>query len=284
VPADGYVEVSRAKSSPATIFSPAAVGGTGSGASGERGGGCLSTAPKSRAKAGSRKAGFSTPGSAPGRRLISFGSMDVPGSAAPERKARYTLPGGKPAFSPGWNAEPDVTDPENEEGDAKGDSVSFSLDLDGRSIVADAAVLLSSSGEASLRLPTAARFNPRRSKLVCVLAGEDGARVATACTEPHGDENEWVRIPGGKRDVRSLAVDVPGFTICFDAAASSPARDEDEATDGHGGAAEADEGGAEHEEEGQAQEAGSKSLMKYDLIAVRVVRQGPLPVARSASA
>ena len=51
-----------------------------------------------------RRTTGSTPGS---RRLISFGTMDDPAAAAPERRGRYTLPGGKPAFAPGWDEPPE---------------------------------------------------------------------------------------------------------------------------------------------------------------------------------
>ena len=40
----------------------------------------------------------------------------------------------------------------------------------------------------------------------------------SVATEPPTDPDEWVGMPGAKRGLRSLSLDAPGFTICFDAA------------------------------------------------------------------
>ena len=45
----------------------------------------------------------------------------------PERKGRFTLPGGRPAFTPGWDANIDVSDAETELEDTAGDKVHFLL-------------------------------------------------------------------------------------------------------------------------------------------------------------
>ena len=65
----------------------------------------LSVAPSKRTlKRADTEKGLTTPGATPGgRRIISFGNMDDPASAAPERKGKFLLPGGRDPFAPGWD-------------------------------------------------------------------------------------------------------------------------------------------------------------------------------------
>ena len=159
---------------------------------------------------------LATPGT--GRRVISFGSMDDPSSAAPERRARYTLPGGRPAFAPGWDANVEVTDADTEDADARGDGVAFSLTVDGLQVVSAAPILLASDGSfATLRLPAPAPIDPRCAAIACELAGDDKENVpcklAAACTAPPTPVSAWAAA-GGRR---SLTIEVPGFTFAFDA-------------------------------------------------------------------
>ena len=250
---------------PRAAFAVTVVGGTpavGGGGGGSGGGGCLS---KSRSKQLKRTAtaGASTPGSG-GRRIISFGTLDDPGSAAPERRGRFTLPGGKPAFAPGWNAPIEVTDAETEEEDTKGDAVRLSLTVDGRSLVDKTEVLLSSSGEATVRLPNTCRIRPTRAAIECVLCDRSDATLARAATEPPTDVDEWVKMPGAKRDTRSLSLDVPGFTICFDAATDAEPEPADATEDD-----EPQGGTAAEDAAGDA----AKRTPRYELVAVRIVRQ-----------
>ena len=59
--------------------------------------------------------------------------MEEPGSTPqPERKGRYTLPGGRPAFAPGWDQGIDVSEPETEAADVAGDKVAVRVTVDGR--------------------------------------------------------------------------------------------------------------------------------------------------------
>ena len=193
---------------------------------------------------------------------------DDPASAAPERRARYTLPGGRPAFSPGWDAEIDVTDADNEADDTRGDGVAFSLTVDGEALVAAAPVLLAAAvGDyATLRLPVATPIDPRHAAIACVLASADKENIGAAATSTTGGAakgaldatttqasatlaaartapptllSAWTNAAGcasnGQR--RSLAFDVPGFHICFDAEgapAAWQAAEEDEASTARG--------------------------------------------------
>ena len=201
--------------------------------------------------------------------------------ASQERRSRYTLPGGKPAFSPGWDAEPDVTDAASEADDTRGDACTFDLSVNGAPIVSAASILLSSAGEATVRLPVAKRLNPLTAKIECKLAA-GGEALALACTAPPTELDEWVPMPGGKRDMCSLALDVPGFTICFDAASDAPldAPEDDEDAD-----ADAPSGGDGKELTGGDALDALDSLdsadgasatprrRRFELLAVRVVRQ-----------
>lgn len=173
-----------------------------------------------------------------GRRVISFGTMDDPASAAPERRGKFTLPGGRPAFSPGWNDESalEVTDAESEMDDTRGDAISFSITVDERTLIDEAPVLLSTTGGfATLRLPQPASIEPCHTRIACVLVGdlekENGGAPpsrAHAHTSPPMTLSAWADVPsspssprspasGGALHRRSLTVHCPGFTVCFDA-------------------------------------------------------------------
>jgi hypothetical protein len=66
---------------------------------------------------------FVTPtsvGAAPGgersprRSCVSFHVSEIGGSSVPERRGKFTLPGGKAAFTPGWDEQPKIEDDEAE--------------------------------------------------------------------------------------------------------------------------------------------------------------------------
>eukprot|EP00325_Prymnesiales_sp_UTEX-LB-985_P006569 CAMPEP_0174700384 /NCGR_PEP_ID=MMETSP1094-20130205/5348_1 /TAXON_ID=156173 /ORGANISM="Chrysochromulina brevifilum, Strain UTEX LB 985" /LENGTH=476 /DNA_ID=CAMNT_0015897853 /DNA_START=52 /DNA_END=1482 /DNA_ORIENTATION=+ len=214
-------------------------------------------------------------------RLVSFGVMDSPTSAVPERKGRFTLPGGKPAFAPGWNTDVPITD--EGENDDTPPPCCLTLSVGGKEVIAAAPVLL--EREATFRLPAAVRFNPRRAPLECTIT-EDGATAAHLCTDPSCGADEWVGT--GKRDRCSLALDVPGFTICFEAATKPSAADEAEAmaeaeamvpteakagTESKAGATV--EAGAEVEASRvlEPSDEERETSSRYELVAVRIVRQ-----------
>ena len=54
------------------------------------------------------------------RARVSFGGggLEYPAQPAPERRGRFMLPGGREAFPPGWDYQPDVVDDEEDEEDA----------------------------------------------------------------------------------------------------------------------------------------------------------------------
>lgn len=207
-------------SSSGAIMAPLPSGGASAllGSSGCLSGGGGGLSKKKTIKRVSSVGGLTTPGT--GRRVISFGSMDDPTSAAPERRERYTLPGGRPAFSPGWDANIEVTDAESELEDTRGDAVSFSLTVDGAELVTKAPVVLSGTGDfATLRLPSAAAIDPRRAAIACVLAlvsdseKENAAsRLATANTSPPMELSAWNSCADAQR---SLTVEKDGFTVSF---------------------------------------------------------------------
>ena len=99
--------------------------------------GCLNSglSKEKTVKRANTVGGLDTPSS--GRRIISFGGMDDPSSSAPERRGKFTLPGGRPAFCPGWNDDSSlvVQDAESELDDTRGDSISFSLTVDEHEVI-----------------------------------------------------------------------------------------------------------------------------------------------------
>ena len=241
-----------------------AVGGRPNGTPGA----CLSSArsKKSLKRTNTTPGSLATPGS--GRRIISFGTIEEPGSSAqPERKGRYTLPGGRPAFAPGWDQGIDVSEPETEAADVAGDKVAVTVTVDGRVAVDSPGCLLSSSGEASLRLHTPMRIHSARSVLEARICEADGTEACCVRTEPPTDIDEWVAMPGAKRGMRSLSLDAPGFTIVFDAASETS----DAGTDLAGGWAGDDEG----DDEGQRE--GGPTSCRLDLTSAKIVRQGKKP-------
>ena len=237
--------VRRASSAPGSLDSlsiaPSSGGASSSIASG---GGCLSGGLSKKGKTLKRvntTGELSTPGS--GRRSISFGVIDTPTSSVPERRARYTLPGGLPAFSPGWDAPIDVADAETEAEDARGDSVHFSLSVDGRALITSSRVLLASAGSfAMLRLPAAEPIDPRRASISCELASGDDkpSCLAVARTAPPMPLSAWTgggNASNGQPQRRSLWLEASGFQIVFDADGEATAWESEAAPTGSNGAA-----------------------------------------------
>ena len=50
----------------------------------------------------------------PRRSCVSFHVSEISGSSVPERRGKFTLPGGKAAFTPGWDEQPKIEDDEAE--------------------------------------------------------------------------------------------------------------------------------------------------------------------------
>ena len=209
-----------------------------------------------------------------GRRLVCFGEMEAastPSGSVPERRGRYTLPGGRPAFPPGWDDPPVMADDE-----PPAPQLSIHVRVGGREALCGFALTLSSCGEATVRLPSPMRFDPRRSALLCEVC-EDGTPLATLQSEPPIALDEW--LPTGKRNMYCYAIDVPRFTVFFEAcngrgewnegiAASELL--EDDHDDGEETAAESiTERGTDGQHSGTARAARGRFMMH----AVRIVRQ-----------
>jgi hypothetical protein len=173
------------------------------------------------------------------RRIVSFGELDAPESDVPTRKGRFSLPGGKPAFAPGWDAPPD--EPPEPQAAAQ-------LAVDGREVL-NAPFDLPALGAATVRLAEECLICPASAALACTIL-KGGTQLALARVEPPTGEDEW--LPTGKRDMVSHAVDVPGFTVCFDAKPGPPSAAAD----------------------GAQLDSDSSSPAVYALVSLRIVRHG----------
>ena len=85
-------------------------------------------------------------------------------------------------------------------------------------------IQLSAANEGSLRVRDGVVKMVRgleETKMSCELRDcTTEAVVANIVVEPTTDAEEeeaWMAMPGGMANKRSLAADVPGFTVCFDA-------------------------------------------------------------------
>ena len=95
--------------------------------------------------------------------------------------------------------------------------------LDGKPALEES-LEFSSLGEASVRISGGGLVIDDVDTLSCRVCDEGNTTLAQADIGPPSgsDEDEWMSLPGARGHMRiSLAVDVPGFTICFDAQAKS---------------------------------------------------------------
>ena len=95
--------------------------------------------------------------------------------------------------------------------------------VDGRTILSQP-IEFSTSGEASLRLANGGVPLDDTVSLQLKLLQADQVLASVDVSPPRAgdDEDEWLSMPGARgHDRISLAVDVPGFTVCFDAAAAT---------------------------------------------------------------
>ena len=86
----------------------------------------------------------------------------------------------------------------------------------------------SNLGEASIRLTGEGLVLDGANTLSCTLSSSEGLVLASVAVAPpstsssSSEDDEWLVMPGARgHDRVSLAVDVPNFTICFDAAAAT---------------------------------------------------------------
>ena len=86
-------------------------------------------------------------------------------------------------------------------------------------------VEFSALGEASVRLGGGGIVTNHVSSISCSLVDEAGAALLHVVVSPPSDDvdagSEWLSMPGARHDRVTLAVDSPGFTVCFDAVAST---------------------------------------------------------------
>ena len=140
-----------------------------------------------------------------------------PNGKVPERKGRFTLPGGKSAFKgPVWRCD----DEEPEEPPPPVWTVS--LGVDGAALLEAEEIAFSPAGIATLRLTAGAQLDMITSSIECTVRVSDAGDAPPAAQvhlAPPVDLEEWVPMPGAKRPTSSLGWDVAGFgTICFDVA------------------------------------------------------------------
>ena len=148
------------------------------------------------------------------KRLVGF-AIDESATPAPERKGRFSMPGGKQAFKgPIWRCDDEEVEP-------AAPVWTVSLSIDGTVLFEHSPIDFSAAGEACVRLTAGAPLNLRDSVIVCdVREGNEEPAAAHVEVEPPTPLDEWVAMPGSKRPTASYCYDVPGFTICFDAATS----------------------------------------------------------------
>ena len=98
-------------------------------------------------------------------------------------------------------------------------SLVVTLAVDGREVLASHALRLSTCREGSLRLGDGvAKLSLCDSTLEVLLQDDEGESIASVLVQPPMDAEAWQSMPGGcGANKCSLAVDVPGFTVCFDA-------------------------------------------------------------------
>ena len=88
----------------------------------------------------------------------------------------------------------------------------LSIAIDGRVDPLECEITLSSAGDGAARLGCVAfRFT---DALHCTIAADNEEPLVSVSS---CEDDEWIAMPGARQDRRMLAVDVPGWTICYDA-------------------------------------------------------------------